>query len=115
MPWMIGKDETKLVIGLGENMPMTLLIGLPFQVASQCVIDVGNLKCHSNLFNSTWKLTLKRPMRKDVRMLDAAMAASKKCALTTKAQSDSMIVSPSPKKKVRWDWEFDERDEQIQG
>ena len=47
LPWKIGTQETKLVIGLGENMPMTLLISLPFQIAAQCSIDIGNLKCHS--------------------------------------------------------------------
>ena len=77
LPWMIGCDETKLVIGLGENMPMMLLIGLPFQVAAQCVIDIGNLKCHSGTFNTSWKLTLKSPQRRDLRSLDAAMSSGK--------------------------------------
>ena len=99
LPWMIGNEETKLVIGLGENMPMTLLIGLPFQVSAQCLIDIGNLKCHSVTFNATWKLTLKTPQRKDIRTLDAAMAGGKRHAFHAQ-------VSPSPVKKIRWDWEI---------
>ena len=95
---MIGNEETKLVIGLGENMPRTLLIGLPFQVSAQCLIDIGNLKCHSVTFNATWKLTLKMPHRKDIRTLDAAMASGKRQAFHSQ-------VSPSPVKKIRWDWE----------
>ena len=98
LPWMIGNEETKLVIGLGENMPMTLLIGLPFQVSAQCLIDIGNLKCHSVTFNATWKLTLKTPQRKDSRTLDGAMASGKHQAFHAQ-------ISPSPVKKIRWDWE----------
>ena len=101
LPWMVGRDETKLVVGLGENMPMSLLIGLPFQVAAQCVIDIGNLKCHSNTFNTSWKLTLKSPQKKDLRSLDAVMASGKWCAFPT---SESAMVTPSPK-KIKWDWE----------
>ena len=78
LPWMIGKDDTKLVIGLGDNMPMTLLIGLPFIIATQAVIDVGNATCHSKVLNSTWKLHLKRPQRKDVRTLDAVMSSGRR-------------------------------------
>jgi hypothetical protein len=103
LPWAIGKDDTKLVIGLGENMPMTLLIGLPFQVAAQCVIDIGNLTCHSATFNTTWKLTLKRPQRKDIRCLDAVMSSGKRQAFPTVAS----VVTPEPK-KVKWDWEATE-------
>ena len=47
LPWQIGRDETKLVVGLGENMPMSLLIGLPFQVAAQCVIDSNVIQIRS--------------------------------------------------------------------
>ncbi len=79
-------------------MPMTLLIGLPFQVAAQCLIDIGNLKCHSVTFNATWKLTLKTPQKKDIRTLDAIMAGGKRHAFHSK-------VSPSPIKKIRWDWD----------
>ena len=86
LPWQIGRDETKLVVGLGENMPMSLLIGLPFQVAAQCVIDIGNLKCHSNTFNTSWKLTLKSPQKKDLRSLDAVMSSGKRCAFPTRSE-----------------------------
>lgn len=94
LPWMVGNKESKLVIGLGENMPVTLLIGLPFQVATQCVLDIGQLKCHSVLFNSTWKLSLEVPHKKTIRSLDAnASSAGKRWALTT---------APTPTKKIRW-------------
>ena len=76
-------------------MPVTLLIGLPFQIATQCVMDIGQLKCHSVVFNATWKLTLKVPHKKTVRVLDAAVASpNKRMALTT---------SVTPSKKVRWE------------
>ena len=102
---MTGRDETKLVVGLRENMPMTLLIGLPFQVAAQCTIDIGNLKCHSSTFNTTWKLTLKSPQKRDLRSLDAAMSSGKRLAFPT--TTTVPFVSPSPPaKKVKWDWEI---------
>ena len=105
LPWMIGRDETKLVVGLGENMPMTLLIGLHFQVAAQCTIDIGNLKCHSSTFSTTWKLTLKSPQKRDLRSLDAAMSSGKRLAFPTTTAVP--LVSPSPPaKKVKWDWEI---------
>ena len=101
LPWMVGTQETKLVIGLGTNMPMTLLIGLPFQIGTQCSIDIGNLKCYSATFNTTWKLVMKRPIRKDIRMLDAAMSSQKRHVFNSNPSSE---VSPSPKKKkIRWD------------
>jgi hypothetical protein len=71
--WLVGDKESKLVIRLGENMPVTLLIGLPFQIATQCVMDIGQLKCHSVVFDSTWKLTLKVPHKKTIRSLDATV------------------------------------------
>jgi hypothetical protein len=83
LPWTVGRQDSKLVIGLGENMPVTLLIGLPFQIAMQCVMDIGQLKCHSVVFNSTWKLTLKVPHKKTVRALDAVVSSpGKHMALT---------------------------------
>jgi hypothetical protein len=94
LPWLVGDKDSKLVIGLGENMPVTLLIGLPFQIATQCVMDVGQLKCHSVVFNSTWKLTLKVPQKKTIHSLDATVSSpSKSLALTTSA---------SPTKKICW-------------
>ena len=48
LPWIIRNNDSKLVIGLGDNMPLTLLIGLPFQISAQCALDIGNLKCHSD-------------------------------------------------------------------
>jgi hypothetical protein len=53
LPWLVGDKESKLVIGLGENMSVTLSIGLPFQIATQCVMDIGQLKCHSVVSPST--------------------------------------------------------------
>jgi hypothetical protein len=94
LPWLVGNKESKLVIGLGENMPVTLLIGLPFQIATQCVMDIGQLKCHSVVFDSTWKLTLKVPHKKTIRSLDALVSSpGKRMALTTSA---------TPTKKIRW-------------
>jgi hypothetical protein len=94
LPWLVGNKESKLVIGLGENMSVTLLIGLPFQIATQCVMDIDQLRCHSVVFDSTWKLTLKVPHKKTIRSLDASASSPGKCmALTTSA---------SPTKKIRW-------------
>ena len=111
LPWMLGKDDMKLVIGLGDKMLVNLLIGLPFQVAMQCVIDIGNLKCHSNVFNATWKITLKVPHKKDVRGLDAAMSAGKCSAFPAVQDAWVPAVSPSPNKCVCWDWELVDNDE----
>jgi hypothetical protein len=94
LPWLVGNKDSKLVIGLGENMPVTLLIGLPFQIATQCVMDIGQLKCHSVVFDTTWKLTLKVPHKKTIRSLDAFVdSPAKRMALTTSA---------TPSKKIRW-------------
>ena len=40
LPWVVNTSETKIVIGLGENMPVNLLVGL---IATQCNINIGNL------------------------------------------------------------------------
>jgi hypothetical protein len=109
LPWSIGVDDTKLVIGLGDNMPMTLLIGLPFLIASQSVIDMGNLTCHSNTFNATWKMDLKRPQRKDIRTLDAIMSSGKRHTFST---AGPISVSPSPAKKVKWQWDVMEMNQE---
>jgi hypothetical protein len=92
LPWLVGNKESKLIIGLGENMPVTLLIGLPFQIATQCVMDIGQLKCHYVVFDSTWKLTLKVPHKKTIRSLDAAISSpGKRMALTTSATPTKKI------------------------
>jgi hypothetical protein len=112
LPWQVGTRESKLVIGLGENMPVTLLIGLPFQIAAQCVVDIGNQTCTSNVFGTTWKLTLKMPHKKSVRVLDQASSTGlKRLALPTQeipessikmnATEQAMVVSPSPAKRNR--------------
>jgi hypothetical protein len=94
LPWMVRDKDSKLIIGLGENMPVTLLIGLPFQIATQCVLDIGQLKCHSVVFDSTGKLTLKVPHKKTICSLDATVSSpGKRLALTTSA---------TPTKKLRW-------------
>ena len=111
LPWMLGRDETKLVIGLGDHMPVNLLIGLPCQVTTQCVIDIGNLKCHLNVFNATWKITLKVPHKKHVHGLDAVMSAGKRSAFPALQHELVPAVSPSPNKRVHWDWELVENDE----
>ena len=95
LPWIVNNRDSKLVIGLGENMPVTLLIGLPFIIASQCTIDVGNLKCHSTVFNDSWKLTLKMPHKKTLRSLDAASASTGK-RVSFPALTNP--VTPSPKR-----------------
>ena len=77
LPWTIGRDETKLIVGLGGNMSRTLLIRLPFQIAARCKIDIGNLTCHSVTFNATWKMTLKKPLKKDTRMPDTVVSSGK--------------------------------------
>ena len=100
LPGLFNGSPCKLVIGLGENMPVTLLIGLPFQIATQCVIDVANLRCHSSVFGMTWPLSMKMPFKKCLRSLDtsiASLSSSKRLALPL------VPVSPSPAKKVKWD------------
>ena len=77
LPWVVDTSETKIVIGLGENMPVNLLVRLPFLIAMQCNINIGNLTCFSAVFNMTWKLTLKVPHKKDVHTLDAIMSSGK--------------------------------------
>ena len=106
LPWTIGGEDTKLVIGLGENMPMTLLIGLPFQIAAQVNIDIGNLKCYSKTFDTTWKMTLKRPQRKDIRTLDAIMSTGKRAAFPVLS-----AITTAPK-KPKWNWEVVEVDQE---
>ena len=106
LPWIIGTDETKLVVGLGDNMPVTLLVGLPFLLAAQVTLDLSNMKCHSKVFNATWKLDLKRPQRKDMRTLDAAVSSGKRLTFpVTKNEDEDMEDSESSPKKIRWDWQ----------
>ena len=117
------------MVGLGENMPMTLLIGLPFQQLAHCVIDIGNKVCHSSVFNTSWKLMFKRPSKRDIRMLDASSAAGHHNAFPAAAKlapfaeesafhvvtdcvaaaAAAQVISPSPAKKLRWDWTLDEK------
>ena len=87
---------TKFVIGLGDNMPLTLLIGLPFFIASKIVMDVDNQTCFSKIFNVTWKLKLKVPAKKTVRTMDNAESSANRLVLSTS------IISPSPRKRIRW-------------
>ena len=108
MPWTIDGEATKLVIGLGKNMPMTLLVGLPFFIATQTVIDIGSLSMHSKTLDQTWKLTLKRPQRKDARTLDAILSSGKRFALSTSRADDSSASA----KKIKWDVTEIEEDEE---
>ena len=107
LPWKLGKDNTELVIGLGDHMPMTLLFGLPFLVAAQCVMDIGNLTCYSRTFDATWKLKLKRPSVKDARSLDAIVSAGRKAF----PSMDSAFNLPAPAKKVKFTWDVVEIEE----
>ena len=106
LPWMIGREPTKLVVGLGDNMPMTLLIGLPFQIAAKVSIDIGNLTCHSATFNTTWEGTLKKPLKKDTRTLDAVVMSGKKHAFS------AVPITPYPAKKIRWAWDYEDSDQE---
>jgi hypothetical protein len=94
MPWVVNGQDSRLVIGLGDKMPVTLLIGLPFIIAAQCTLDLGNLKCHSLVFNDTWKLTLKVPHKKTLRVLDAVSNSTGKRVSFPALEA----ITPSPKR-----------------
>jgi hypothetical protein len=102
LPYVVNGQRTRLVIGLGKNMPVTLLIGLPFFIASQCTLDIANQRCISNVFNTTWPLTFKIPFKKTVRELDQ-VAASGVGRLSLAACSDQEVIDideePARKKK----------------
>ena len=70
----------------------------------------------------------KRPSKRDVRMLDASNAAGHQNAFPTAAAklipfakqsafqvvtdcaaAAAQVISPSPAKKIRWDWSLDEK------
>ena len=98
LPWVVSGQDSKLLIGLGDNMPVTLLIGLPFQINAQVTIDVANEKCYSAVFGTTWKMTMKPPHKKTLRTLDSIMSsgtAAKRLSLL----GPSRPISPSPKKQ----------------
>ena len=108
LPWKIGNRDTKLVIGLGKNMPVTLLIGLPFLITAQATIDLAELRLYSKVFNTTWRLTLKRPFKKDERSLDAIMSTGKRPTFP----AGPMLLPAHPNKQPKWDWESYERPDQ---
>ena len=97
LPWLLNGRPTKLVIGLGQDMPLTLLIGLPFFIASKVVMDLDNQTCFSKVFNVTWKLRLKVPVKKTVRTMDNAESSANRLILST------AVVSPSPRKRIWWE------------
>ncbi len=80
----------KLIVGLGDGVPLTLLIGIPFQIAAKCVLDIDNLSCYSKTFDATWKLEMKVPHRKTLRSLDHAKSMGKRVTLVS--------ISPLPHK-----------------
>jgi hypothetical protein len=95
LPWMVNGEPCKFVAGLGENMPLTMLIGLPFQVSAKCVIDIDNLTCHLKVSGADWKLSMKIPHKKTLRSLDIVESAGKHMALPAAS------VTPSPAKKQK--------------
>ena len=98
LPWVIGGIQAKCVIGLGDNMPLTLLLGLPFIQASKCNVDVDNLMVHSRVFNADWKLTMKIPHKKTIRALDVAESSPGRTILF----ANQNAVSPTPTKRARF-------------
>jgi hypothetical protein len=100
LPWQVNGQETRLVIGLAKNMPVTLLIGLPFFIAAQCTLDIANQRCVSNVFNTTWPLTFKIPFKKTVRELDqAAGSGVGRLALAASSDLEVIDVDEEPPRK----------------
>ena len=110
LPWVIGGNQAKCVIGLGDNMPLTLLLGLPFIQASKCNVDVDNLMVHSRVFNADWKLTMKIPHKKTIRALDVAESSPGRTVLFANKNS----VSPTPTKKATKKARFSEDLKQLE-
>jgi hypothetical protein len=70
MPYRIGEDHAKLSIGLADEVPITLIIGLPFIIAAETVPDYRNGTCRSEKFGDTWSLVLKKNHRKSIQALE---------------------------------------------
>ena len=84
MPWTVEGKPTFLTIGLGDAMPLTLIIGFPFHTATDLVVDHGNNRCYSPKLGQHWVTTVKAPCKKTLRSLGStANSPGKRHALTT--------------------------------
>jgi hypothetical protein len=50
IPVVFSGTQTKLIIGLAENAPITLFYGLPFQTKAKMNINLGNMTISSPVF-----------------------------------------------------------------
>ena len=93
LPWIVDNKTTKITIGLGDAMPVTFIIGLPFMMATKMVTDFDNFKCYSPVLNHTFKMNMVVPHKKTIMSLDVG-APGKRLALTS-------TTKPSPVKRAR--------------
>jgi hypothetical protein len=61
LPFVINGTQTKINIGLAENVPITLLYGLPFQTLAKMDIKFGTMTVFSPVFDATFRMAMKTP------------------------------------------------------
>lgn len=62
-----------IAIGLAEETPITLIIGLPFIINTGCIMDYDKTICHSSVFNDDWRFTMKPAFRKHASEIEEAL------------------------------------------
>jgi hypothetical protein len=97
IPYQSGGMNSTIAIGLGRRMPVTLLIGLTFIVGTKTVFDPDTLKCYSKVFDTNWKVVMKKPHLKNKWSLDNATMGTNPTVLNT--SNSAGMVTPSPNRK----------------
>jgi hypothetical protein len=72
MSYTINGQHTKIIFGLTENLPITAIIGLPFFVQAEGVIDLAEQRIVSKLLDTTWPISYKKPSLKPVSVIERA-------------------------------------------
>jgi hypothetical protein len=64
MPYRHQGQWATIAVGLSDQLPITMIIGLPFILATKSEMDHDEEVVHAKLFKAKWKLTLKTPFCK---------------------------------------------------
>jgi hypothetical protein len=77
LPFADGDGNSSLTLGLSEDLPITTLFGLPFQIKAKLTIDLATPSAHSKVFRETFQMEMLKPERTPVKSLDYKPAANR--------------------------------------
>jgi hypothetical protein len=77
LPFADAEGNSSLTLGLSEDLPITTLFSLPFQIKAKLTIDLAAPSAYSKVFRETFTVEMLKPKRTPVESLDYKPAANR--------------------------------------